>query len=183
MIKINLLRDPSRRRQKAWVPKASSRIELYVGIAVVAAIIGVLGWHYYLTGMIRDANVQRAQLQEQSQQLAAARAELIRYEEQRRLLEERAGIIEQLRASQKGPVQLMNAIISSMPSEPRLWLLNLSQEGQVVRIQGRAFDVPAIADFIANLNERPPFDRVELSYWQDERNSLSFGLNCFLKVQ
>jgi Tfp pilus assembly protein PilN len=179
MIQINLLREATGRR-RIWVPK-KSRAELWVGLLVAAAVIGVLGWHWHLSSVREAAVIRRAELQQESAQLAVVRAELERYEAQRALLEERARIIENLRASQRGPVQMMNAIIGAMPNEPRLWLTTLSQQEGSVTIEGYAFDVPAIADFIANLGKYPPFQTVELAFWEDRQDSVAFGLNCRLK--
>jgi Tfp pilus assembly protein PilN len=181
MIQINLLREPSRQK-RAWAP-VRWKADYYLGALMVVAVLGMLGWHWHLSGE-RERTLQvRAELQQQSLQLAAVRAELSRYEAQRNRLEERARIIEQLRAGQKGPVQLLNAIIASLPTEPRLWLTSLEQSGNGLTIQGRAFDVPAIAEFIAELGKHPPFERVELNFWRDEQDSLAFGLNCLLKVE
>jgi Tfp pilus assembly protein PilN len=179
MIQINLLREATGRR-RVWVPR-KSRVEIWVGLLVAAAVVAVLGWHWHLSSAREAAVIHRAELQQESARLAAVRAELLRYEAQRAVLEERARIIENLRDSQKGPVQMMNAVIAAMPGDPRLWLTSLSQQDSTVTIEGHAFDVPAIADFIANLGKYPPFQTVELAFWEDRQDSVAFGLNCRLK--
>jgi Tfp pilus assembly protein PilN len=181
MIQINLLRESSSRR-RLWVPK-KTRVELYIGLIAAVAIVAVLAWHWHLSSAKQEAQIRQAELQQQSLQLAAVRAELQRYQTQKVRLEERTGIIEELRASQKGPVQMLNGVIAAMPSEPRLWLTSLSQQDKTVTIEGNAFDVPAIADFIANLGKYPPFDTVELSFWEDRKDNVAFGLNCTIKSQ
>lgn len=181
MIQINLLREPSRRKVH-WAPKGRWS-EYAIGALALVAVLGVLGWHWYLSGQKEQSLRVRAELQQQSLQLAAVRAELSRYEAQKNRLEERARVIEQLRAGQKGPVRLLNAVIASLPAEPRLWLTSLEQNGSTVVLQGRAFDVPAIADFIADLGKSPPFERVELNFWRDEQDSLAFGLNCLVSLE
>ncbi|GAB4233952.1 MAG: hypothetical protein Kow00109_06820 [Acidobacteriota bacterium] len=179
MIQINLLREATDRR-RLWVPK-KSHVEWYVGIAVILAIVGVLGWHWTLSSEKETLMVRRAELQQQALQLQAVRAELERYRQQKERLEERARVIEQLRANQRGPVQLLNAVIAALPAEPRLWLVSLTQQNDQVTIEGHAFDVPAIADFIAALGEHPPFTNVELAYWEDRKDSVAFGLNCTIQ--
>lgn len=147
------------------------------------AIVFVLGWHWRLSSEKDEAVVRRAELQQQSLQLAAVRAEMKKYQQERTQLEARAQVIEQLRASQKGPVQMLNAIMAAMPAEPRLWLTSLAQQDNSVVIEGNAFDVPAIADFIANLGKNPPFQSVELSFWEDRQDSVAFALNCKVKPE
>lgn len=179
MIQINLLREPTSRR-RLWVPK-KSRAGLYAMVVAAACVVGVLAWHSHISSAKAAADVRLAELQQQSLELARVRAELKRYEEQKAKLEERTQVIEQLRASQKGPVQLLNSVIASMPNEPRLWLTSLDQQDQSVTIEGFAFDVPAIADFIAELGKHAPFQTVELAFWEDRTDSVAFGLNCIIQ--
>lgn len=178
MIQINLLREPTSRR-RLWVPK-KSRTGLYTIVIAAAAVIGVLAWHSQVSSAKTTADVRLAELQQQSLELARVRAEMQRYEEQKSQLEERAKIIEQLRAGQKGPVQLLNSVIAAMPNESRLWLTSLDQQDKSVTIEGYAFDVPAIADFIAELGKHAPFQTVELAFWEDRTDSVAFGLNCVI---
>ncbi|MFZ0429282.1 MAG: PilN domain-containing protein [Acidobacteriota bacterium] len=162
------------------MPK-KSRTGLYTMIVAAAAVLGVLAWHSHLSSAKTAADARLGQLQQQSLALAKVRAEMKQYEEQKSKLEERAQVIEQLRASQKGPVQLLNSVISSMPNEPRLWLTSLDQQEKSVTIEGYAFDVPAIADFIAELGKHAPFQSVELAFWEDRTDSVAFGLNCVIE--
>ena len=179
MIQINLLREPTSRR-RLWVPK-KSRTWIYTAVVAAAAVVGVLAWYSHLSSAKTTADARLGQLQQESLELARVRAEMQQYEEQRAQLEERAQVIEQLRASQKGPVQLLNAVIASMPAEPRLWLTSLDQQDKSITIEGFAFDVPAIADFIAELGKHAPFQTVELAFWEDRTDSVAFGLNCVIE--
>lgn len=181
MIQINLLREPSRRK-KLWAPKAQWK-EYLLGAVMVVAVLGMLFWHWSLSGDKEQGLRTRVELQQQSLQLAAVRSELARYEAQRDRLEERSSVIEQLRASQKGPVRILNGVMSSMPQEPRLWLTRIEQNGTSLVLGGRAFDVPAIADFISALSRTPPFERVELSFWREDQDTLLFDLNCQVSLE
>src|SRR5690606_17626695 len=143
---------------------------------ISAALMGSLYWFLIQERIVLQA--QRKDLQQQSLELRAARAELDHYREQKGQLDARISVIEQLKANQKGPVRMMNSIIESVPADPRLWLTSLGQRGNSVTIEGRAFDVPAIADFIAGLNEQDSFKYVELEYWEEDTTSLKFKLNC-----
>lgn len=181
MIQINLLREPTS-RQSSWAP-SKARPEVWVGLLAALAVVFVLGWHWQISSQKDEAVVRRAELQQQSLQLAAVRNEMKKYQLQKTKLEERAQVIEDLRASQKGPVQMLNAIMEAMPLDPRLWLTSLAQQENSVVIEGNAFDVPAIADFIANLSKNPPFQTVELTFWEDRQDSVAFALNCKIKPQ
>jgi Tfp pilus assembly protein PilN len=178
MIKINLLREPTS-RTKLWVPR-KSRDEIYLGLFIALAIAGTAYWHWHRAGQLEEAKALQADLQLQSSQVATVRAELARLTEVKISLEERSNAIERLKTSQKGPVRLMNAVISSVPAGPRLWLTRLTQERENIKIEGQAFDVPSIADFIARLSQTPPFGAVELDYWQVNERSVNFELSCSL---
>lgn len=175
MIKINLLREPSSSR--LTLPR-KSRPELVGALLflVTAALMGSMYWFLIQERTVLQA--QRQDLRQQSLELRAARAELDRYREQKEQLDARISVIEQLKANQEGPVMILNGIIDSIPSDPRLWLTSLGQRGTTVSIEGQAFDVPAIADFIASLNEKKNFKYVELEYWEENATSLKFKLNC-----
>lgn len=179
MITINLIKEP-RGRARFKLP-ATIKADSIVALIVAAAILGVGSWFFYLRSVKETALETKETLQQQSLQLVAVRAQIQQFEAQKNMLEGRAEVIQQLKASQKGPVLMMNAIISSMPTEPRLWLDQLTQEENSVKIQGQSLDVPSIADFVANLGKSPPFTNVELEYWEQGPESVSFELSCQIR--
>ena len=172
MIRINLL--PAFEEFGAIPP------QIYGAIALV--LVGVLalgGWYWTLNGDIADAQGRLAALEARNLELAAVQAQLQEFEQEKQNTQQRIEAIEQLQRNQQGPVELMNVMIASMPSEPGLWLTSLSQQGNNITIEGKAFDVPFIADFIATLNDSPPFRFVELQYWEQESaETIRFRLNC-----
>jgi Tfp pilus assembly protein PilN len=172
MIKINLL---PRVEEFEKVP-----VQIYGALALV--IVGVLAlgyWYWDLTGQKATADEQVAALQLRNQELQAIQARIQELEATKKNTEDRIAIIEQLQRNQRGPVQLMNEVIASVPSEPGLWLNSLVQRDTTVTIEGRAFDVPFIADFIATLSNSPSFRFVELQFWeQDAEDTIRFRLHC-----
>lgn len=176
MIRINLLRPP----QRPTIPTltlAESQVQLVAGVMVLLAVL-VMGWWYWLLqGNVETARSTVEELQLENTRLQAVQAEQERFLRQNTLLEERIDVIERLKSNQKGPVLLMNAVIASIPEEPRLWLTSLAQHESEVKIEGRALDVPAVADFIANLSLSPPFRHVELDYWEEDQGSIKFELS------
>lgn len=178
MIKINLLREPTVKK-RSWSPSVSR----YNLIAMVVAVL-VLGlavaWYWHLSSQKEEMMAEKerqqrlyASLSQVDQQLQAAR-------QIKERLDQRVALIERLRANQKGPVRLMNSLLSSMPASPKLWLTSLAQKSESVTIEGRSFDVPAIADFIADLGRLPHFLNVDLEFWEEEETSIHFKLNCQL---
>ncbi len=176
MIKINLLREPS--RKKAKFAQSENRSLVYFGLALLLAVVAFGYWWRGLSADIEEKRTKLQSLQVESQRLQKLQAELKKYEEQSAELERRLGIVEQLRKNQTGPVNLMNSLIQSVPDDPRLWLTNLTQRGTAVTVEGNAFDVPAIAGFISGLGRRSPFSNVDLDFWEQEPSNLKFKLSC-----
>ena len=58
-------------------------------------------------------------------------------------------------------------------------MTSLLQREATISIEGRAFDVPFVADFIAALDDTGIFSYVDLEFWeQDQENSIRFQLSC-----
>ena len=179
MITINLIREKKSKSKLGVLQHL--RVEFVYGIVAAAAVVSLLLWYWALTGAYETLQTKKVDLQQQSAALTTIKAQVQQYEEQAQNLKQRTEVIEDLKNSQKGPVRLLNAIISSVPLEPRLWLTNLNQEESTIEIQGQAFDVPAIADFIAKLDKTAPFQTVDLDYWEEGEQSVTFELTCKVK--
>lgn len=153
-----------------------------VNIALIGGALflfgGLGGWAYLLSSSLDSNKAEISKLQERKNQLARVQKQIRRSEQQREQLEERIGLIQRLKNNQKGPVRLMNGLLDAMPSNPKLWLTSMVQKGRRVVIEGHAFDVPAVADFISDLDRTPPFKNIELEFWEDQKTSIKFKLNC-----
>ena len=154
--------------------------QLYGVVAFAVCSAGLGYWYWGLAGEQSDLQEQTAVLQQEKQRLELVTAEVTRYEQRKLDLESRLSVIEDLEANQKGPVELMNDVISGIPADPRgLWLTSMSQRETSVSMEGRAFDVTFIADFISALERSDSFRSVELEYWdQDTESTIRFRLNC-----
>ena len=76
-------------------------------------------------------------------------AEVKQFEARTTQLQQRVQLIEQLRAGQSVPVQLLDHVSRSLPD--MLWLTDLQQEGAAVTIEGRSTTLIALSDFVGNL--------------------------------
>ena len=154
--------------------------QLY-GVVLVAVCAVSLGyWYWDLSSERSDLQDQATVLQQEMQRLAQVTAEVVTYEQKKANLEARLAVIDQLEANQKGPVELMNDVIAGIPVDPRgLWLTSMRQQETSITLEGHAFDVTFIADFISALESSPSFKSVELEYWdQDTESTIRFRLNC-----
>ncbi len=172
MIKINLF--------PTFETVEGTPVQQYAVLLFVLGVVAMGGWYLNATSGRADLQKQATQLEVRSAELKVITAEVVAFEEEKRSLEERIVIIERLQANQKGPVELMNIVIGAIPDNPPgLWLTSLVQQENTISIEGRAFDVPFVADFIAALDDTRIFNYVDLEFWeQDQETSIRFQLSC-----
>ena len=64
-------------------------------------------------------------------------------------MQQRVGLIEELRKGQSGPVHLLDEVSRALPDG--LWLTELKQDGATVTLDGRCTTLTALSDLVANL--------------------------------
>ena len=103
--------------------------------------------------------VDLAKAQQEAARLQTVLAEVQRFEVQKGQLQQRVGLIEQLRSDQTGPVNMLDQISRALP--PMLWLTQLKQTPAAndVLIDGRSMTLTGLSDFIANLESSGYFQR------------------------
>ena len=90
----------------------------------------------------------------------------------------RIDAIEKLKASQTGPVLLLNNIIQSIPRDGLLWLTSLTQNGENVKIVGSTQQTEILPDFISNLMTCGMFQSVDLEMIESQKEASKFSLIC-----
>jgi type IV pilus assembly protein PilN len=82
------------------------------------------------------------------------------YKSKKAELERKIGIINDLKANQRGPVRVMDYVSRALPE--LLWLDQMIMKGDSIHLEGRAFNTNAVANFIDNLDKVPEFDEPTL---------------------
>src|SRR4029077_17538715 len=80
------------------------------------------------------------------QRLAAVLKEVEDYKQKKAELERKTGIINDLKADQRGPVRVMGYVSRALPE--LLWLDRMNMDASNIEIEGRAFNTNAVANFI-----------------------------------
>lgn len=176
MIRINLLHADASTRGTLTPEKPN--ITIWALVLFCGTAVGMSWWWWQLTTNVSGKQEQVEQLERETTRLAEVQKQVTQFEQQKKLLEERISLIERLKSNQTGPVTLLDTVINSIPDRPTIWLTDLNQKGTTVTLDGRSFDVPSIADFIAGLSRSSLFKSVELAYWQEEEPAIKFQLNC-----
>jgi type IV pilus assembly protein PilN len=174
MIRINLLSV-----EKPIAATASSGPKISLNLAEKAGPIAAL---FVLAGCSGYIALDYLNLQRQDaglhQELVAARAEKARlqpilrevekFEAQKRDLQQRVNLIEELRQNQVGPVHLLDQISRSLPD--RLWLTEMKQSGEELQLDGKTSTLSSLADFVANLEASGYFVKpVDITNSEEEK--------------
>jgi type IV pilus assembly protein PilN len=165
MIKINLLSEgkrPAAVRKKS----AGAKLEgqdigqwmLLVGIVVGLLALGGAWWLQNQKTQAKQAEVAAAQ--REVDELASVIKEVEDYKAKKAELERKIGIINDLKANQRGPVRVMDYVSRALPE--LLWLDTMTMNASSINIEGRAFTTNAVANFIDNLDKVPEFDEPTL---------------------
>jgi len=171
VIKINLL-PVKRAARKAKVPVDTAMFQVVVGLGIVLVFVGACGYRWQ---MLVDEVALRTQIKEsKTKELDALKKkvqEVEDYEKNKRLLEDKNRIIEQLRKNQGGPVRLLDYLSQSL--DPlKIWLTSVDGDAQVA-INGKALTNDDIVQFIRNLQQSGYFTDVML---EESRQAPEEGL-------
>jgi type IV pilus assembly protein PilN len=153
MIRINLLGVDRQKTKKAAAFDVGQRLTLACSLILVAAALGIGWWFWTLREEVARLDAEIAGARSRQQQLASVLADLQQFEARRAQLQQRVGLIEELRAGQSLPVQLLDHVSRSLPDT--LWLTNIDQSPEGVTIEGRSTTVPALTAFVTNLGSSP----------------------------
>jgi len=150
MIRINLLGVERQkvRTSVSWLD-ASQRTTFGCCLILGLTALGISGWYWSLTRDAARLDAEIAAAQQEAATLQTVLAEIKRGEEHRARLQQRVGIIEELRRGQSVPVQLLDHVSRSLPD--MLWLTSLDQKPDAVNLEGRTSTLISLADFVANL--------------------------------
>ena len=166
MIKINLLSEGKRPTAVRKTRKAAISLEgkeIGQWLLVTGIVIGILAVAaYWWTLRQRQEEVQSevAAAEAEVERLASVIKEVEDYKQKKAELERKIGIINDLKANQRGPVRVMDYVSRALPE--LLWLDRVRMEASLIEIEGRAFNTNAVATFIENLDKVPEFEEPTL---------------------
>ncbi len=180
MIKVNLLKDQTVKVPTKFTTPTVSRMGLIFLAIFLLAAGGMVGWYFYVGQQIKACTQKRKVLRAEEARLKELENEIQKYEELKQLRLSRIEIIEKLKENQKGPVLLLNNVIQSMPKDGLMWLTNLTQKKDLVKIAGFTRNTETIPDFMSNLAASGIFQTVDLELIesQKEQDSAKFSLLC-----
>ena len=190
MIRINLLGAQKGKNKRSAASAAavmevgdvgSPKLKVLV-VLVLAALVNV-GYWYQLDKQHRQIAASMDVAMRKNAELADVKARYLERQREAENYKRRVDVIDQLRAAQGGPVNLLNTIGQTVNSTEAVWLNSMKDQGASVDIDGMALSTDAVASLIANLQKTGYFTNIEIkeTYQDDtykEMQAFNFTLTC-----
>jgi Tfp pilus assembly protein PilN len=190
MIRINLLGTPKPKNRRSSAPSVpaieigdvgSPMVKVLVAILLAAGVNGY-EW-YYLNHQAQTIATKMAAAEQENRALADVKAKYLDRQKQADNYKRRVDVIDQLRAGQHGPVDLLNTIGDTINNTEAVWLSTMKDQGTSIAIEGMALSTDAVANLITNLQKTGYFKNIEIKEtYQDEQvknmQAFQFTLTC-----
>ena len=133
--------------------------------------------------LFRSIDVQARLAEQKNRELADIKVRYMERQKQADNYKRRVDVIDQLRANQSGPVNLLSMIGDTVNSTEAVWLNSMQDLGPNVAIDGTALSSDAVANLISNLQKTGYFRNIEIKEsYQDEQvkdmQAFQFTLTC-----
>lgn len=190
MIRINLLGAQKGKNKRSAASAAavmevgdvgSPKMKVLVVLVLAAAVNA--GYWYQLDKEHRDIAAKMEVAMRKNAELADVKARYMERQREAENYKRRVDVIDQLRAAQGGPVNLLNTIGQTVNNTEAVWLNSMKDQGASVDIDGMALSTDAVASLISNLQKTGYFTNIEIkeTYQDDtfkEMQAFNFTLTC-----
>lgn len=153
--------------------------------AAVFLIAGVLnfGYWYQLDREAKAIEVKMRVAEQKNRELADIKARYLERQKQADAYKRRVDVIDQLRANQTGPVNLLSTIGDTVNNTEAVWLTSMLDQGASVSIDGTALSSDAVANLISNLQKTGYFRNIEIKETEQDESikdmqAFQFTLTC-----
>ena len=190
MIRINLL-GAQKGKNKRSAASAAAVMEVgdvgspKVKVLVVLVLAGLVnaGYWYQLDKQHRDIAAKMEVALRKNAELADVKARYLERQREAENYKRRVDVIDQLRAAQSGPVDLLNTVGQTVNNTEAVWLNSMKDQGASIDIDGMALSTDAVAILISNLQKTGYFKNIEIkeTYQDDtfkEMQAFTFTLTC-----
>ena len=191
MIRINLLGTQKGKNKRSGAASAAAVMEVgdvgspKMKVLVVLLLAGLVnaGYWYQLDKQHRDIAAKMEVALRKNAELADVKARYMERQREADNYKRRVDVIDQLRAAQAGPVNLLNTVGQTVNNTEAVWLNSMKDQGGSVDIDGMALSTDAVASLISNLQKTGYFTNIEIkeTYQDDtfkEMQAFNFTLTC-----
>lgn len=191
MIRINLLGASKPRNKRGAAASTAAVMEMgeagspKLKLLIVLALVAGLNFAYWynLDKQRQTIASQTAAAEQKNRELADVKAKYLERQHEADNYKRRVDVIDQLRAAQMGPVNLLSTIGDSVNDTDAVWLSTMKDQGTSVDIEGMALSTDAVANLIQNLKNTGFFKNIEIkeTYQDDtvkDMQAFQFTLTC-----
>jgi len=194
MIRINLLGKPKPKGKRAAASAGAggdfestgSPNSLNALAAIIVLAVTAAGIYWYQGQLAKQAASIQAQMDAAKREAQSLAETKLRFEERQKIKDEyetRVKVIDSLRASQAGPVEMLTMVSSTVNNTDEVWLNSLDDAGNDVNVVGMALSTNAVANLMTNLMKTGYFKSVAIKEtYQDEGEkklqAFNFTLSC-----
>jgi Tfp pilus assembly protein PilN len=151
-------------------------------VLLVAGLLN-FGYWYRLDRQAKSIAAQMQAAEQKNRELSDVKARFLERQTQANNYKRRVDVIDQLRAGQAGPVNLLAMLGETVNGTEAVWLRKMDATGGTVSLEGTALSSDAVANLIANLQKTGFFKTVEMKEtFQDETikdmQAFQFTLTC-----
>lgn len=173
MIRINLLGIPKQKRGKRQVSvpvMSGDGPSPLVALLVIAVIVAGGNYWYYsrITKQHEKIQADNTEADTQIRRLAQVKERYLEKQKQADMYKRRFDVIDQLKAQQAGPVNLLAMVGDTVNKTDAVWLNTMTDDGAAVSIDGVALSNVAVANLMTNLRKSGHFKSVELKQTQQD---------------
>jgi len=165
MIRINLLAEAKPVKKKRGVAALGSggrlNTVLIGGALGLVVLAGFIHW-WILSAQIKAQEEKIRLAQVEVTRLESVLKEVKDYEAKKARVQRKVDLINQLKQNQRGPVRLMDEVSKALPD--LVWLERMECRGNLINIDGKAFNPPAVANFLENLKRVPAFQEPKVEF-------------------
>src|SRR6202140_1447748 len=190
MIRINLLGSPKPKGKKGPAINMPSFDFGNLGGPMIQATAVLLiagavnaGYWYQLDRESKAIELKARVAEQKNRELADIKGRYLERKRKADSYKRRVDVIDQLRANQSGPVNLLSMIGDTVNGTEAVWLNSMLDLGPSVAIDGTALSSDAVANLISNLQKTGFFRNIEIkeSYQDDsvkDMQAFQFTLTC-----
>ncbi|MGB9205560.1 MAG: PilN domain-containing protein [Terriglobales bacterium] len=152
------------------------------GVLLIAVVVNA-GYWYQLDREKKAIEVKMRVAEQKNRELADIKAKYLERQKQADSYKRRVDVIDQLRANQMGPVNLLSTIGDTVNSTEAVWLNSMQDQGANVAIDGMALSSDAVANLISNLQKTGFFRNIEIKETSQDSavkdmQAFQFTLTC-----
>ena len=152
------------------------------GVLLIAVVVNA-GYWYHLDREKKAIEVKMRVAEQKNRELADIKAKYLERQKQADSYKRRVDVIDQLRANQTGPVNLLSTIGDTVNSTEAVWLTSMLDQGASVSIDGTALSSDAVANLISNLQKTGFFRNIEIKETSQDATvkdmqAFQFTLTC-----